>query len=248
MDKPCVLQVAVCEDEPADAALLESLINKTEKNGVEVDLHSFKSGKEFLASFCAWKYDLIFMDIYMKGMQGVEAVREIRRKDRNVVIAFTTNSPDHALESYRLGAVKYLEKPVSPEDVAETLSFALMKRKNIPFITLTTMGGGQEDIPLDSILYFEQQNYVVEVHTESRVLTTSRSARLNDLEKRLPSPPFLRCHRSYLINLNYVRTFDRENNAFIMTNGDRADIRRDGYARYKMEFNKWRLDKDGREE
>ena len=238
MDKPFVLRIAVCEDEQADAALLKSYI---EKSGVPSDPRFFTSAEEFLASFRAFKYDLIFMDVYMEGMLGIEAVRKIRGADENVVIAFTTNSPDHTLESYRLGAIKYLEKPVSPGGVAEALSFARLIRENSPRVTLKTEGGGREDVPLDSIMYFEQQNYVVAVHTASRVFTTSRSVRLDELEKSLPSPPFLRCHRSYLINLNYAHTCDREKNAFIMKNGDRADMRRGGFAKYRMALDRQRL-------
>ena len=242
MEKGVVLQIAVCEDDLNDSALLARHI---EKSGIAAELCNFENGEEFLASFCARKYDLIFMDIYMKGMDGVETVRKIRGLDRSVVIAFMTGSADHALESYRLGAVKYLEKPVTENGVTETLAYALMKRDSEPFVTLTAAGGGQENIPLDSILYFEQNNYVVEVHTSNRVITTSRSVRLDGLEKRLPSPPFLRCHRSYLINLDHVHTFDKENNAFIMKNGDRADIRRGSFAMCKTELNKWRLDNAG---
>lgn len=245
MDTQYVLQIAVCEDDPYDAALLESHI---EKSGVPAQRHGFGSCEELLSGFTAGKYDLIFMDIYMKNTQGVhaaqgiEAAAKIRIIDKNVIIAFTTSSPDHTREGYQLKAFRYLEKPLMTNDVKETLELALTQRKNRPFITITTTGGGHEDIPLDSIIYFEQQNYVIEVYTTSRVLRTSKSARMDNLESRLPSPPFLRCHRSYLVNLDYVRRADKELNAFIMKNGGRADIGRGRFAICKSEFEKRRLD------
>jgi len=244
MDTQYFLQIAVCEDNPSDVALLESHIAKS---GVPTQRHSFGSCQELLSGFTAGKYDLIFMDIYMKNTQGVyaaqgiEAAAKIRTIDKNVMIAFTTSSPDHTREGYRLKAFRYLEKPLVADEVKETLELALTQHKNRPFITITTTGGGHEDIPLDRIIYFEQQNYVIEVHTTSSLLRTSKSVRMDNLESRLPSPPFLRCHRSYLVNLDYVRRADKELNAFIMKNGGRADIRRGGFAMYKAEFEKRRL-------
>jgi DNA-binding LytR/AlgR family response regulator len=191
-------------------------------------------------------YDLIFMDIYMKSLRGIETVEAIREKDENVTIAFTTSSPDHTRESYRLNALKYLEKPVTEKAVRDTLELALMKQKSRPMLTVTEAGGETADVYLDSILYFEHKNHVAELHTASRLIVTSQAARLDEFEKRLPSPPFLRCHRSYLINLAYVREADREKNCFFMKNGDRADIRRGQFPKCKRALDEWRLEQAGR--
>ncbi len=244
MKKATVLQIAVCEDNLADTALLCGLI---EKSGIPLACARFESGEEFLSAFHAGMYDLIFMDIYMKGLQGIETAEAIREKDENVIIAFTTSSPDHTRESYRLNALKYIDKPVREKDVKEALELALMKRRNRPSITLASAGGEAMEIYLDTVIYFEHKNHVVELHTTGRVIQTSQAARLDELEKRLPSPPFTRCHRSYLINLDYVREADREENCFFMKNGDRADIRRGGFAKYRTEWLNRCLDKVGRD-
>jgi DNA-binding LytR/AlgR family response regulator len=80
------------------------------------------------------------------------------------------------------------------------------------------------------------------------VFTTSQSARLDDIETRLPSPPFLRCHRSYLVNLDYARSAEKNIRAFIMKNGDRADIRSGGFKACAAALDKWRLHKAGRDD
>lgn len=238
INEACTLRIAICEDAETDADILTSHIKNS---GFYYEQRVFESGEAFLRSFQSGAYDLIFMDIYMKDIRGIETVKAIREIDNTALIAFTTSSPDHTLESYRLGALKYLEKPVSFESVKEMLEFALMKRKNRPFITFTAAGGKQEDIPLDDIVYFEYRDHTVLACLTNRLVTSCRSVKLDDIEKQLPCPPFLRCHRSYLINLNYARRFDKELNAFIMKNGDRADMRRGGYSMYKLELNKWRI-------
>ncbi len=237
------LNIAVCEDEPDDAAALIGMIKKT---GVASVCQSFQSGEEFLASFCAWKYDLVFMDIYMTGMRGIETVEAIRRADENVIIAFVTTSPDFMRESYRLDALKYIEKPVTEKAVASALELAVMKQKSRASIVLTAAGGESINLMLDTVSYFEQRQHVIEIHTASGVLRTSQSAKMNGLEKLLPNPPFLRCHRSYIVNLDYVLQASMESYAFMMKNGDRVDIKRGRFTECKTAYQKWLLGKMGR--
>jgi DNA-binding LytR/AlgR family response regulator len=235
-----ILRIAICEDMPADAETLRGCI---EKSGVPAECALFECGEDFLAAFRAGRYDLIFMDIYMKGMRGIETAEAIRQADENAVIAFTTSSPNHTRESYKLNALKYIDKPVNEKDVNDALSLALMKKKNRASIIITAAGGVQTAVFLDTIIYFEHKNHAVRVNTTDGELMSSRLVTLNELEPRLPSPPFLRCHRSFLVNLDYVEAADKNINAFIMKNGDRADIRRGGYATYKTELFRRRMRK-----
>lgn len=227
MDKS--LRIAICEDFAEDA---EHLRNCIEQGGIGAGCRIFSSGEDLLASFSAGLYDVIFMDIYMNGMDGVEVVRKIRETDENAVIAFTTTSPDHTLESYRLGVLKYLEKPVTKKDVAATMEMALLKRKSASYISLL-IDGKQREISIDSILYFEQQNHAVTVNLTYGVLRTSQTVKLNDIEAQLPSPPFLRCHHSYIANISYVQNLDRELKTFTMKNGDKVYIRRQDLKKAK---------------
>lgn len=227
MQKP--LQVAICEDFLADTTLLHSLVKQS---GVLAVCELFDSGEDFLRGFCTGQYELVFIDVYMSGMRGIEVVEHIRETDENVVIAFTTTSLYHTLESYRLGVLKYIEKPVTQKAVRETMELALLKRKTRAFITLI-IRGENEEIPLDSILHFEQQDHVLLVNTSDRVLQTSQSIKMASIETQLPSPPFLRCHHSYIVNLRYVKSMDKELRTFTMKNGNKAHIRREDLKKAK---------------
>ena len=238
------LRAAVCEDAPSDAARLAGII---EECGIPVDVCIFESGEALLETFRPGMFDVVFMDIYLGGMRGIEAAGRIRETDPGVVLAFATTSLDHTLESYRLNAFKYLEKPITKDAVRETLEYALLKRRNGPFIALKTSGGREENIPLDNILYLESRGHSVDVHTFSGIITTSRPARLDEMEKLLPQPQFLRCHRSFLINLDHVVKADRELHVFVMKNGGMAGIRRGHLVKYERELDGWYLYKAGRD-
>lgn len=216
------LRIAVCEDMPKDADLLLRCISES---GIPAECNAFSTGEELAKAFLPGQYDLIFLDIYMDEVQqGITAATKIRETDTTVTLAFTTTSKEHALESYRLKACAYLEKPVRLADVREVLEQAKNKRENAPAIRLLIEGTYRE-IPLDSILYFEQKNHAVSVNTLTETLRTSQTVKLGDIEPQLPEN-FFRCHHSYIVNLRYVRELDQELRIFKMQNGDTVYIRR----------------------
>lgn len=81
----------------------------------------FSSGEEFLGAFTAGKYDLIFLDIYMDGITGMETAKRIRRADHGCRIIFITTSPEFAVESYDVSASFYLLKPIEKNGVFAAL-------------------------------------------------------------------------------------------------------------------------------
>ena len=237
------LQIAVCEDVPADAARVKQHI---ENSGIPSDIFLFANGAEFLRAFHAERYDIAFLDIYMRGESGVKTAERVRETDKNITLIFTTSSLDHTLESYRLNAIKYLEKPINAADIKDALAYALAKKKTRAVISLTVEGGKNENIPLDSIIFFEHKNHLVTITTTAGVLRTAQTARLDEIEKRLPSPPFLRCHRSFIVNLNYAEKIDRETHSFTMAGGGRADIpRRERISKYEEILQLWLIKKTG---
>lgn len=148
-----VLKIAVCEDETDQRNRLLTLLDESSiKNTYSV----FENGEKLLKVFERGKYDLILMDIYMDSeLSGIETVKLIRKKDKDISVAFVTTSKDHALESYRLSAIKYIEKPYSKENIEDTLSLALLKKHDVPSL-LVQKNGSLQKIPFADIIYIEQ--------------------------------------------------------------------------------------------
>ena len=112
------LHIAICDDLPQEQ---ETLLSMLAQSPLQTSCTLFRSGEELLEAFQPGAFDLLLVDIYMEGITGVEAVRRIREADEDVPVAFTTTSTDHTLESYRLSALKYLEKPVRQKDLNDLL-------------------------------------------------------------------------------------------------------------------------------
>lgn len=228
------LRVAVCEDDPEE---FEKLLLMIQDSGYAVRIGAFEDGEAFLEAYAPGLYDLILMDIYMKGISGVEVVQKIRETDHEILIAFITGSKDHALEGYRLEVARYIEKPVPGRAVQEVLKLAYEKRQNSPGIRIAK-NGRDVLLPFSQILYVEQKAHQLFYHlTDGRRLTSR--GKLNEAEPLFPSPPYLRCHKSYLVNLAYVTGLDRELMVYRMRDNTNVHIRRESLKKAKDAWESW---------
>jgi DNA-binding LytR/AlgR family response regulator len=200
-----------------DADLLAALIDMSK---ISYTLDSFSSGEGLLEVFEKEKYDLIFLDVYMGDLTGVQTAERIRDIDTQVVIVFTTTSDDFTREGYRLNAYKYLLKPVVEEDVVDALELATLKRDKAQGATLAIVTDNVPVIiPLNDIVFVESSNRKSLIYTSDKTYATTMT--IDALEKLLPSPRFLRSHRSYIVNLDHVDDLEED---FIMDNGDIAYV------------------------
>lgn len=231
MDK---LRIAVCEDNPEE---YEKLLMLIQDSGFSAETRSFESGEALLENYCPGFYDLILMDIYMRGISGVEAVRIVREADQEVVIGFVTSSRDHALEGYRLDVAKYIEKPVMKKAIQDILKLAYERRQHQP--GLQVLHEGQKVlVPFAQILYVEQKAHMLLFHmTEGRFLQSK--GKINEIESFFPMPPYIRCHKSYLANLTYVTGLDRELKVYHMRDHTNVHIRRESLKKAKDAWETW---------
>ena len=229
IEKP-PLNIAICEDTDSDLANLKAHI---ENSGVNYNLDIFKNGESIIAKFTKGAYDLIFLDVFMDELSGVETAEEIRTLDTEVVIVFTTTSEDFTRESYRLNAYKYMIKPVIRSDVVESLDLAIVKRDRNLEANLEIISDGKAvSIPFNDIEFVESRDsrsYVVTASGQEYPTIIS----LDSLETLLNPPRFLRSHRAFIVNLDHVDDIDED---FIMDNGAVVYIRVKDHKRIKNQY------------
>lgn len=209
----------------------EKLLTILRESDVRNRSVEYESGEELLKDFSKGKYDLIFMDIYMSGITGIETVAKIREIDEEIPIAFTTTSEEYALESYRLKALKYIEKPVKSKDIEEMLKIALIKKTNVPSLIIKKNGESQK-IPLSQIIYMEQQNHRLYIFMQNAD-NICLYEKLTDILPQLEGEGFFVPHKSYAVNLSFVQGIDKELKCFTMGNNKNVPIRRENMANAK---------------
>ena len=136
------MRLAIVDDLKTERALLkERLSQQLALRGVEADIWEFESGEAFLAAEKERRFSAAFLDIYMDGMTGMEAAKELRKSDTDCLLVFTTTSTDHALEGFQVRALHYLVKPFSEEELSALLTEMLAKLpRPEPVLTVKVSG------------------------------------------------------------------------------------------------------------
>ena len=120
------MRFAICDDSAADRRALVSMLQQyCAGRHVQAEIQPFADGRALLDAFAPGKYQILFLDIYMPALTGMEAAKAIREKDTGCQLVFTTTSEDHALESYGVYAAGYLLKPYTQGQLDETVDWCL---------------------------------------------------------------------------------------------------------------------------
>lgn len=212
-----VCRIAVCDDVEMEREILCMLLRKFDNKSI---VYKFSCGEDLLRSSA--DFDLIFLDIYMNGMTGMETAKILHKKNSKVPIVFLTSSSDYAVESYEVHAFDYILKPMGVERFKEVWDrFLLQHRKNQRYFVVNCIGK-TERLPYEQIEYMESDCHYVTFH-----MTDGSSIRINgrldDIEQQLEDSRFLRCHKSFLINLNLTESMEKD---FIMRSGSRVAYRK----------------------
>lgn len=233
-----MLKIAICEDTKEEEEKLTSILKEVNTAN---EYQIFHSGEEFLELFQPHEYDLLLMDIYMEGISGIETVEKVRETDSDVAVAFVTTSQDFALQSYRLSALKYIEKPYQKKDIEEILQLAKIKKESVPKLIIYK-NGKEERIIFRNILYIEAQGRHLMIHlkTGEAIQITEK---LTSLLPQLENQPFFHSHKSYCVNLEYIMYIDQELKCFVLENNVNIPIRRESFTEAKKEFEKYIFNK-----
>lgn len=231
------MKIAICEDNIAELnAICDYVKSYCKRNCYINDIHRFESGEALLAAFSPGKFQIVFLDIYLEGMSGVDAARKIRETDPNCTLVFITGSSEHALEAFSVKAVTYVNKPLKKEDVEEALDMCgRVLNKNARIIRVPAGYGEALDIPLVAIQYVEVSGKEAHFHI-GRETVTARMP-LDKIEDKLDGCPFLRCHRSFIVNMNYVDTVQAD--SFLMKNGSLVPIGRNNRVKIRLEITRF---------
>ena len=200
------IEIAVCDDDENDRIFLESQINTyMQSNNITGNITLFSCGEDFLCAASNKVYDIVFMDIYMKGINGIDTILETSSRN-TFQLVFITVSQEHAIEAFGLDAAHYLVKPISKNTVAEAMERCLtrMTSSSLKYIDIKAING-DISIPVDHIIYIEVYNKTCCIHTEKSNYETKTS--LDSIYNLLGCDNFMRAQRSFVVNMHYIESF-----------------------------------------
>lgn len=233
------MKVAIIEDEKSHADLLAGYIQSWGKQRqISVDIRNFFSAESFLFHWDIEKdFDLLFVDIQMKEMNGVDMAKTIRERDLDIMIVFTTGISDYIQEGYEVEAMHYLLKPIDKEKVEQCMDRARSRIKEKNFILVHHFHEIRK-LNVESINYVEARGHgcilgmvkqLSDTYQELEVLES-----ISELETLLSPYGFFKCHRSYLFHVEKVHHIDKKELYF--DNGSHIPISRRLYGEVNQIF------------
>ena len=230
------MDIAVVDDEKAIREHVFALIEEQQPGSV---IEAYATGEELLAS--GKRFDIVFLDIQMDGMNGIEAARELRERQEDTVLIFITGVKEYVFDALDLYAFHYLLKPIDEGKFAEVLQRAAgeakkKKEKKCLFIRTRNITLDQSDI-----LYIESRAKKLEIHTAGADKAIEIYAAMDELEGQL-GEDFYRCHRAYIVNMAQITEYDNE--SITLTNGDKVYLAKKKYGEFVKAY-MWFLQNGG---
>ncbi|HHV72326.1 MAG TPA: response regulator transcription factor [Clostridia bacterium] len=205
-----MLQLAVCDDNIEELANMVQLINqyRLTKN-LSCEYAAFSNGFDLLSVLEKGKrFDIYCLDIIMPAFMGIEVAKEIRAFDKTAPILFFTLSPEFALESYSVKAINYVLKPISKEKFFFTLDEVLerIKREKEEDALIVKSNEGIQKILISNLAFAEVIGRKVLYHLCSGKVIECTESFSSACDKLLKYGCFIKPHRSYIVNMQYVDT------------------------------------------
>ena len=234
------MNIAVVDDEEIIRQQIHDFIKKQKP---DFNISDFATGEELLAA--GSDFDIIFLDIQLEGMSGIEAARNLRRRKVDAVLVFITGIKEYVFEAFDVSAFHYLLKPIEEKKFVEVLGRAAeeagkRKRQKEQQIFIRTKNQGYT-LNLSSILYIESRGKKVENHTTDMDDIIETYVTMDELEGQLGGG-FYRCHRGYLVNMAHIVRYD--NDSIFLSDGGNVYLTRKKHNEFVKAY-MWYLQNGG---
>lgn len=219
--------VIVEDDDVAANILTRSLNSYAQQSHTHFNITRFSEATSFLEPYKA-TYDIIFMDIEMPNMNGMEAARRLREIDETVLLIFVTNMAQFAANGYEVDALDYIIKPYVYADFSRKMDRVLRILQLQDEVIFIPQKAGNIRMKLRDICYIEVRGHTLHYATEHGVLSGPGS--LTNISRQLASQGFLRPSKAFIVNTHYINQVF--GNVLVMTDGVQIPIGR----AFKKEF------------
>jgi Response regulator of the LytR/AlgR family len=208
-----MINIAICDDNVEELEIISSYVSKNLKElDIPFKISHFSEGQDLIEHINSSKevFDLLFLDIYMKFSNGIDIARKIRNLDKDCNIIFITSSKEHAIDSYEVKALYYILKPLDKEKLNTAIKIAIENLNKENKQVLIKNKTGSYRILYKDILYAESEARVVNIYLKSGKVISFYS-KLEEFFQRLQDERFLKCHKSFVVNMDYILKIENNN-------------------------------------
>lgn len=204
-----MLNVAICDDEMDEIEKLEGILeNISSQYGIHVELEDFLSGEKLLKQMEQnnIRYDLIFLDIEMKHMDGLDTAKRIRELDEKVYLIYVTGFESYALKAYEVHPYHFILKPISVEMIEKCFLKVHMNISSEACYFEYRYKKDYYKLPVSDIMLFESDRRRINIYlADGSIFTYYDKLSLIEEKMKNRKAVFWRIHQSYLVHVKYIR-------------------------------------------
>ena len=229
------MRIAICDDEEKSRVTIIGYLSPFLAENNHISYEIFESGESFLSAYKIRPFDIIFLDIEMRGASGVEVARTLRVTGSNAIIIFITSHLCYVSDSFRVGAFQFLVKPILKEDFDKDFSRALAQYKINHQLYSFRYKERTHAIKISKIDCIEGYKGHLKLHTGAEEYEFVGN--LSKEEEKLSQYNFIRCHQGCLVNMNSIRQIRK--NDLLLKNGKSVPISKYKKSEMMLRFNEF---------
>lgn len=211
-----MLNIAICDDSPDDREKLYNVLKLyAAKNNTEINITAFSGGEELLSNIN--DRDIVFLDIEMDGINGIETAQRIRSMNITVPIVYVTSYSKYWRSAYKVHAFDFISKPYIEGDIFSVMDDFIASAKAPETIKVqidTENGTVIVDASQVCYLLIQKKRSVIVGMTDSEIISTET---LIQLAEKLDSQAMFQIHRSCYVNLRYVQNYSKTDGVVLQT-------------------------------
>ena len=204
------MKIAICDDEKVELELISKYCKEWSKGIGEVcKIDVFTSAEEFLFKYEDVKdYDVLFLDIQMKELNGMELAKRLRKLGEEVVIVFITGDREYVFQGYEVQALDYIVKPVEKEKLFKAFNRVSEHSKKEYDYLFANCDGVTYKIKQLDICCIESIGHETILHMIDKKIVCKKG--ISFIEKEVNEEYFYRCHRSYIVNISKIDSISKK--------------------------------------
>lgn len=231
------MHISICDDDEALVNHLFGMVSSFFRaRGIEHTIECHTDADSFAESARKRMPDIALIDLKLGDADGYELARQLRASSVDTNIIFITALSQRMPAAFRFRPIGFLVKPVAEAALSEALDTALFYRWHEGLYYTVRVTGGEQRVPHKSILYFESDQHRVLIHTSGRGNSIVFTKRLDEVEVELTGLPYIRCHKSFIVQFGAIQALDRNAPCFVLATGGRVPISRRYYDRASGAF------------
>ncbi|WP_288221563.1 LytTR family DNA-binding domain-containing protein [uncultured Clostridium sp.] len=242
-----MIRIAICDDQDLFREMIKEKIFRVCRNeNIKIKIDCYKSGNDLIKTLKKdnFVYDILFLDILMNEIDGIETAKEIRKFDNRMQIIFCTSFSEYILQGYEVEAIGYFIKGEDDTKLREILKRAIEKTNRIyDEYILINLKNSIRTIYLKDIEFIEISNRTLSIHTTNEIIDFN--GKMQEMLDRLKDKNFILTHRSYLVNISKIK--DITPTSVIVKSGKeillsrlRSKLVREAYLEYIFLENRWK--------